>query len=70
MTINAVMEYNGIARTLKKLRTSKGDYCIKQYYVPFAKWELFLKERICSQGEQILSFKSSSSRYGKSFLPH
>ena len=22
--------YNGVARTLKKLRTSKGDYCIKQ----------------------------------------
>ena len=23
---------NGIARTLKKLRTSKGDFCIKQWF--------------------------------------
>ena len=23
---------NGVARTLKKLRTSKGDYCIKQWF--------------------------------------
>ena len=27
--------YSGVARMLKKLRTSKGDYCIKHYYVPF-----------------------------------
>ena len=38
---------------------------------PFLKWELLLKERICSQtGEQILSFKSSSLWYEKSLLPH
>ena len=28
-------EDNGIARTLKKLRTSKGDYCLKQWYFTF-----------------------------------
>ena len=27
---------------------------------PFSKWELLLKERICSKREQILSFMSSS----------
>ena len=37
---------------------------------PFSKWELLLKERICSEREQILSFKSSSLWYGKSLLPH
>ena len=26
----SVIEYNDVARTLKKLRKSKGDYCIKQ----------------------------------------
>ena len=36
----------------------------------FLKWELLLKERICSQRDRILSFKSSSLRYGKSPLPH
>ena len=37
---------------------------------PFSKWELLLKERICSQREQILSIKSSFLWYGKSLLPH
>ena len=37
---------------------------------PFSKWELLLKERICSQRERILSFKSSSLRYGILLLPH
>ena len=32
---------------------------------PFSKWGLLLMERICSQGELILSFKSSSSLNGK-----
>ena len=36
----------------------------------FSKWELFLKERICSQRERKLSFKSSSLWYDKSLLPH
>ena len=39
--------------TPKELRTSKGDYRIKQWFssemCPFLKWELLLKERICSQ---------------------
>ena len=35
---------------------------------PFSKWELLLKERICSQRERILSFKSSFLRYGKSLI--
>ena len=34
---------------------------------PFSKWELLLKERICSQRERSLSFKSSSLRYGNHF---
>ena len=37
---------------------------------PFSKWKLLLKERICSQREQNLSFKSSSLWYVKSLLPH
>ena len=37
---------------------------------PFSKWELLLKERICFHRERILSFNSSSLRYGKSPLPH
>ena len=66
---------NGVDRPLKKLCTSKGDYCIKQCHDslqlhPFSKWELLLKERSCSQREQILSLKSSSLSYGKPLLPH
>ena len=38
--------------------------------VLFSKSELFLKERNCSQGERILSIKSSSLWYGRSLLPH
>ena len=57
-----------------KLRTSKGETTVSSNYslqvCPFSKWELLLKERICSQRERILSFKSSSLRYGKSLLPH
>ena len=37
---------------------------------PFSNWELLVKERICSQRERVLSFKSSSFWYGKSLLPH
>ena len=36
----------------------------------FSKRGLLLKERICSQRERILSFKSSFLWYGKSLLPH
>ena len=37
---------------------------------PFSKWELLLKERICSQKERILTFKSSSLMYEISLLQH
>ena len=59
--------YKGVARTLKMLRTSKGDYWIKQSFssiAPLFKWELLLNERICYQRARILSFKSSSLWYG------
>ena len=36
----------------------------------FSKWDLFLKEIICSQRERIVSFKSSSLYFEKSLLPH
>ena len=48
----------------EKIRTSKGDNCIKQWFstiMSLFKGELLLKVRICSQ---------SSLRYGKSLLPH
>ena len=54
---------NGIARTLKNYahqrettRSSSDPLQLR----PFSKWELLLKERICSQSERIISFKSSS----------
>ena len=62
---------NGVARMLKKLRTSKGDYWIKQRVTsitPIFKKELLLKERICSQREQILSFMSCSLEYREQIL--
>ena len=65
-------EFIRVARMLKKLRTSKGDYLTKQWFSSVAslfKMGTSLKERICSQSEQILSYKSSSL-YGKSVLPH
>ena len=34
---------------------------------PFSNWVILLKERICSHGERILSFKSSSFRSGNHF---
>ena len=50
---------NGVARTLKKLRTSKGDYLIKQLLSSIAslfKWELLLKKRIASRGSELFPF--------------
>ena len=47
-------------RTLKSIRTSKGDYWNKQdshKLRSFSKWGLLLQQRICSQGERILTFK-------------
>ena len=55
---------NGVARMLKKLRTSKGETTVSSndslQLSPFSKWSLLLKERICSQREQILSFTRGS----------
>ena len=61
---------NGVARTLKTLRTSKGDYCIKQCFSTITslfKMGTALKGKNCSQSERILSFNSSSLRYGNHF---
>ena len=48
-----------VTRTLKKLHTSNETSWSSSDYLqlpPFSKWELLLKERICSQRDQILSF--------------
>ena len=61
------------SQNAEKLRTSKGDYWNKQRLsstAPLFKMGTILKERICSQREQILSIKSSSLLYGKSLLQH
>ena len=59
---------NGLARTLKSYahqrETTESSNDSLQLR-PFSKWELLLKERICSQREQILTFMSSSLLYGK-----
>ena len=70
--VNVIVINIGVARTLEKFTTSKGDYWLKQccfQLCPFSKWERLLKERICSQGERILSFTSSSLWYDESLLP-
>ena len=57
-----VVKYDGIARTLSyahQTETTVSSNDSLQLH-PFSKWELLLKERICSQSEGILSFKSSS----------
>ena len=59
----------GCSQNAEKLRTSKGDYLIKQWFssiVSLFKMGTSLKERICSQRERIHSFNSSSLWYGKS----
>ena len=70
---SALSSANGVARTLKKIRTSKGDYCIKYWFstiISLFKLELLLKERIRSHRERILSLKSNSLWYEKTLLPH
>ena len=55
---------------LKKLCTSRGDCSNSEWLFSFAslfKWELLLKERVCSQREKICSFTSSSFSYWKHF---
>ena len=64
---------NGLARTLKSYAHQRETAVSSNdslQLCPFSKWELLLKERICSQRERILSFKSSSLRYVKSLLPY
>ena len=57
------MGYLDVAKTLKKLLTSKGDYCISIDSLqsrPFSKWELFLKERICSKRSEFFPLRAVS----------
>ena len=61
------MKFNDIARTLKKLRTSKGDYWIKQRFFSIASLLITrtsLKGKNLLQRERIPSFKSSSLWHG------
>ena len=51
-------DYNGVARTLKRLRTSKGDYWIKQRFssmVPLFKIGTSLKGKNLLLEERILN---------------
>ena len=61
---------NGVARTLKKLPTSKGDCCIKQSFSTIT--SLFKLGTSLNRNnlllERILSSMSSSLEYGKSLL--
>ena len=64
---------NGVARTLKKLRTSREtteSSSTSLQLRPFSKWDLLLKEIICSKRERIISFNSSSLLNEKSLLSH
>ena len=64
---------NGVARMLKKLRTSKENYWIKQWFSLFVflcKIGTSLNGKNLLKRERILYFKSSSLWYGKSLLPH
>ena len=54
-TLQIVRIINDVVRTLKKLRTSKGDYWIKQWFSSIAslyKKGTSLKKKICSQWEK------------------
>ena len=49
--VSSCIFLNCVAITMKKLRTPKVDYWIKQWFfsiAPLSKWEPLLKERICS----------------------
>ena len=53
---NNIWEPNLVARTLKKYahqRETTGSSSDSLRLCPFSKWELLLKERICSQSERI-----------------
>ena len=69
-TVCALYMYpNGVARMLKSYahqRETAGSSSASLQSNPFSKWELFLKERIDSQRERILSFKSSFLFNGES----
>ena len=69
--LKRTISISGIARTPKSYvhqRETTGSSSDSLQLHPFSKWELLLKERIRSQRERILSFKSSSLRYEKSFI--
>ena len=54
---------NGVARTLKKVRTSKGDYWIKKWFSSISslfKMRTFLKGKNLLPDEANISFMSSS----------
>ena len=55
---------NGVVRTLTKLRTSNGDYCIKQWFssiVPFFKIETSLKgKNLLPEGANSLQLRPFS----------
>ena len=62
---------NGVARTLKSYshqRETTGSSSNSLQLLPFSKLELLLKERVYSQRERIISFKSNSLWYEKSLL--
>ena len=66
---NHCLNTNGAARMLHQRETT-GSSSDSLHLRPYSKLELLLKERIRSQRERILSFKSSSLWYGKSLLPY
>ena len=60
LTIFMKFGYNGVASNVHQRETTTRSSSDSLQLCPFSKWELLLKERICSQRERILSFKSSS----------
>ena len=55
--------HNGVAVTY--IKGILIDQAVIPSIAPISKWELLLKERICSQRERILSFESSTLWYEK-----
>ena len=66
--------FTQVARTSRKSyahqREATGSSSDSLQLRPFLKWELLLKEIICSKRERILALKSSSLWYGKLPLSH
>ena len=66
---NGMTKANVVAMALKKLRTSKGDYWVQQWFSSIASLFKIGTSRY-GKRERIRSFKSSSLWYGKSILLH